>query len=131
MAPQLRIARPVSNLARTVDMYCRGLGCRVLASFDDHDGFDGVMLGYPDAGYHFEFTHCREHPVQPGPTKEDLTVLYIGEAADWNAACSRMIAAGFNEAEPFNPYWKVRGRTFEDPDGYRVVLQKCDWPDFA
>ncbi len=131
MAPQLRIARPVYDLARAVDMYCRGLGCQVLASFEDHDGFDGVMLGYPDAGYHFEFTQCREHPVQPAPTKEDLTVLYIGEAVDWKAACSRMIAAGFNEVEPFNPYWKTRGQTFEDPDGYRVVLQNGEWPDVA
>jgi hypothetical protein len=25
--------------------------------FEDHAGFDGVMLGEPGAPYHFEFTH--------------------------------------------------------------------------
>lgn len=28
----------------------------------------------------------------------------------------------------FNPYWDQRGKTFEDPDGYRVVLQNASWP---
>ncbi len=28
---------------------------------------------------------------------------------------------------PSNPYWDKLGRTFEDPDGYRVVLQNADW----
>ena len=42
-----------------------------------------------------------------------------------------MIEVGFTEVEPFNPYWKTRGRTFEDPDGYRVVLQNDAWGDGA
>ena len=28
---------------------------------------------------------------------------------------------------PFNPYWDRSGRTFEDPDGYRVVIQRASW----
>jgi hypothetical protein len=27
----------------------------------------------------------------------------------------------------FNPYWDRDGVTFEDPDGYRIVLQKAAW----
>jgi uncharacterized glyoxalase superfamily protein PhnB len=65
--------------------------------------------------------------VVPAPTAEDLAVLYIRDTADWTVACARMIDAGFTEVEPFNPYWKKRGRTFEDPDGYRVVLQNDAW----
>lgn len=127
MTPQLRIARPVSNLARSVEMYCSGLGIQVLASFEDHDGFDGVMLGCPGSRYHFEFTFCRAHPVAPSPTAEDLAVFYLPDAAEWRDACARMVAAGFVEAVSFNPYWETRGRTFEDPDGYRVVLQNAEW----
>ena len=26
-----------------------------------------------------------------------------------------------------NPYWDVRGKTFEDLDGYRVVLEQAEW----
>jgi len=29
----------------------------------------------------------------------------------------------------FNPYWDKNGKTFEDPDGYRVVLQRASWPE--
>jgi hypothetical protein len=38
-----------------------------------------------------------------------------------------MLEAGFSEVEPFNPFWKERGRTFQDPDGYRVVVQQSNW----
>jgi len=121
----LRIARPVFDLERSQTMYCRGLGLRLLGRFEDHDGFDGVMLGYPSAQYHFEFTHCRSHPIAPTPTAEDLLVLYLPRRDAWHAACARMRAAGFVHVRSFNPYWERKGRTFEDADGYRIVLE-CD-----
>jgi catechol 2,3-dioxygenase-like lactoylglutathione lyase family enzyme len=127
MPIHLRVARPVSDLARSTDMYCRGLGLSVLGSFEDHDGFDGVMLGVAGASYHFEFTYCRSHPVAPAPTPEDVTVLHMPVEEEWRAACARMLAAGFKPVASFNPYWDTRGRTFEDPDGYRTVLQQAAW----
>lgn len=127
MSRQLRIARPVSDLARATAMYCRGLGLRVVGSFEDHDGFDGVMLAPDDSTWHFEFTHCRTHPVTPSPTPEDLFVLYIPVETEWEERCAAMSNAGFREVASFNPYWDVRGRTFQDPDGYRVVLERAGW----
>jgi catechol 2,3-dioxygenase-like lactoylglutathione lyase family enzyme len=81
MLHHLRIARPVTDLARTTDMYRRGLGLRVIDSFADHDGFDGVMLGVAGADYHFEFTRARKHAVRPAPTVEDLVVFYLPSAS--------------------------------------------------
>lgn len=127
MTPQLRIARPVSDLGRSTQMYCRGLGLTILASFRGHDGFDGDMLGGPGSSYHFEFTHCDAHPVAPTPTAEDLVVLYIPQRSDWLASCGNMLSAGFKQVASFNPYWEARGRTFEDHDGYRTVLQRAMW----
>jgi len=127
MPYHLRITRPVSHLARTADMYCRGLNLRVIDQFENHDGFDGVMLGEPGAAYHFEFTQSRTHPVRPTPTVEDLAVFYIPSAAEWEETCARSLAAGFKEVTPFNPYWGASGRTFADGDGYRVVLQQGKW----
>ena len=127
MLHHLRIARPVSDLTKSTGLYCQGLGLRILASFKDSDGFDGVMLGVPDSGYHFEFTCCRTHPVAPSPTAEDLIVLYIPLEAEWEARCASMSAAGFIQVPSFNPYWDLSGRTYEDPDGYRVVLQQTEW----
>lgn len=124
----LRLARPVSDLSRSEEMYCRALGLEVLGRFADHGGFDGVMLGLPTAPYHFELTRSRLHAVRPAPTPEDLWVFYVPEERGWRSACIRMEKAGFVEVEPRNPYWAERGRTFVDPDGYRVVLERADWP---
>ena len=112
-------------------MYVAGLGLKLLGSFEDHEGFDGVMLGGEGLDYHFEFTHCRTHPVAPRPTAEDLVVFYIPNAAEWKITCENMNTAGFRRVESFNPYWDARGQTFEDPDGYRIVLQNAAWENRA
>jgi hypothetical protein len=127
MSHHLRIARPVSDLSRSTAMYCAGLGLSVMGSFEDHEGFDGVMLGQPGSDCHFEFTRCRNHPVKASPTKEDLAVFYMEALHQWEAACRNMLAAGFEQVSSFNPYWDRCGRTFEDHDGYRVVLQNARW----
>ena len=127
MKCHLRIARPVTDIARSTAMYCAGLRLRVLGSFEDHDGFDGAMLGSSATNWHFEFTHCRTEPVLPNPTKEDLTVFYIEDRGEWEGTCKSMLAAGFRQVASFNPYWESTGRTFEDPDGYRIVLQNAAW----
>jgi catechol 2,3-dioxygenase-like lactoylglutathione lyase family enzyme len=124
---QLRIARPVSSLERSVALYTRGLGLSEIGGFRDHEGFDGVMLGKPELDCHFEFTYCRAHPVTPAPTPEDLIVLYLPDSDEWRRTCASMLEAGFCEVPSFNPYWRGRGRTFEDHDRYRVVLQQEEW----
>ena len=126
-AAQLRVARPVTDLERTRGMYMRGLGLALLARFEDHEGFDGVILGVPGAGYHLEFTHCRHHAIAPAPTVEDLLVLYLPDAAEWRAACARMLDAGFAPVAAFNPWWDRGARSFADDDGYRIVLCNAAW----
>ena len=92
--PILRVARPSDDLDALLPFYQRGLGLKILYRFEDHDGFDGVMLGAPGAGFHFEFTHCRGRTVVPTPTVEDLVVLYIPDAPEWSSTCARMRDAG-------------------------------------
>jgi hypothetical protein len=106
-------------------MYCAGLGLEVLGHFEDHEGFDGVMLGTAGMQYHFEFTSCRLHPVKPTPTVDDLAVFYMPDPGDWQRACEKMLKAGFLQVASFNPYWDKTGRTFEDHDRYRIVLQNA------
>jgi catechol 2,3-dioxygenase-like lactoylglutathione lyase family enzyme len=127
MPTQLRVARPVTDLVESVAMYTRGLGLEVLGSFEDHDGFDGVMLGIRGESVHFEFTFCRAHPLRPTPTNEDLLVFYLPEVEAWERRCHSLLACGFREVPSFNPYWARNGRTFEDRDGYRLVIQRAAW----
>jgi hypothetical protein len=56
-------------------------------------------------------------------------VFYLPDAKEWRVAVEQMIEAGFDPAPAFNPYWDREGLTFEDPDGYRIVLQRSAWPD--
>lgn len=125
--PILRVARPSDNLEALLRFYEQGLGLAVLYRFEDHDGFDGVMLGREGAPYHFEFTRAHGHAAGRAPTPDNLLVFYLPDADDWKTAVRRMQDAGFEPVPAFNPYWDRDGVTFEDPDGYRIVLQKAAW----
>ena len=124
----LRVARATNQLAEVVRFYRDGLGFEVVGSFQGHDGFDGAMLGHPGAGYHLEFTHRRGEQVGRAPTEENLLVFYLPERREWETALSRMVAQGYEPTKSTNPYWDQRGVTFEDPDGYRVVIENAAWP---
>ena len=124
----LRIARATDHLQEVVSFYRDGFGFEVVGSFEDHDGFDGVMMGHPGLPYHLEFTQQRNHVAGRAPTEENLLVFYLPDFSDWQSAIERMRAAGYQPVRSNNPYWDRRGKTFEDPDGYRVVLQNANWP---
>ena len=124
----LRVARPTDRLDDVVRFYSQGLGLEVLGSFQDHEGFDRVILGSPGEPYHLEFTRKRGHRAGRAPTQDNLLVFYLPDPARWQGAVERMRAAGHEPVPAFNPYWDRSGRTFEDPDGYRVVLQNASWP---
>ncbi|MEO0929858.1 MAG: VOC family protein [Pseudomonadota bacterium] len=123
----LRIARPTDDIEALKPFYINGLGLDILYEFTDHDGFDGLMLGHPGSPYHFEFTKSAGHAAGHAPTKDNLIVFYLPEKRKWQRAVERMEKAGFAPVASFNPYWDLAGRTFEDPDRYRLVLQNAAW----
>lgn len=124
----LRVARPTDDLAPLLRFYCEGLGLQVLGEFRDHADFDGVMLGLPDMPYHLEFTVHRGHRAGGAPSAEHLLVFYLPDPSAWAHAIARMEEAGYAPVPAFNPYWDRQGASFEDPDGYRVVLQNAASP---
>ena len=123
----LRIARPTDNMEEIIKFYRDGLGFEVIASFEDHEGFDGVMLGHPEHSYHLEFTHHRGHSAGKAPTQDNLLVFYLPDEDEWLRGVNRMLECGYEPVMSYNPYWDVKGKTFEDADGYRVVLQQASW----
>ena len=125
--PTLRVARPSNNLDSLLRFYEQGLGLTLLFRFENHEGFDGIMLGRPGAPYHFEFTCAHNHTAGRAPAQDNLVVFYLPDANEWKAAVERMHDAGFQPVPAFNPYWDRGGVTFEDPDGYRVVLHQSAW----
>lgn len=126
--PQLRVARPSSDLDRATRFYTQALGLELLAAFVDHARIDGVILGHPSWPYHLELTRRRDEPLVPCPTDEDLLVFYLPDRSHWKAVAQRVRDFGASSVPSSNPYWNERGITFEDPDGYRVVLENAAWP---
>lgn len=124
----LRVARPTNQLKPLVNMYAKGLGFKILGTFENHQGFDGILLGHPDMPYHFEFTHHHGTTVPPAPTQDNLLVFYLPLKEEWQQRCAAMTQAGFKSVKSYNPYWDMNGKTFEDIDGYRVVLQNTESP---
>ncbi|KAJ3577925.1 hypothetical protein NPX13_g2640 [Xylaria arbuscula] len=128
-AAHLRSARPTDSIQSLLPFYVDGLGFEVKLSFSGHEGFDGVLLASSASGsYHLEFTQHATHRAGRAPTPDNLLVFYIPEEALYRSAVARMRTAGFEPVESFNPYWDRCGTTFEDPDGYRVVLANMRSP---
>lgn len=127
MAPILRVARPTDDIDALLKFYQQGLGLTLLFRFENHNGFDGIILGHESAPYHFEFTRAHHHRAGRAPTQDNLLVFYLPDQSEWQATIARLQAAGFNPVPSFNPYWDIAGKTFEDPDGYRIVLTKTIW----
>jgi catechol 2,3-dioxygenase-like lactoylglutathione lyase family enzyme len=115
---QLRVARHTERLEQLVVFYRDGLGLPEIGRFESHDGYDGVFLAVPGTETHLEFTAGGGH-APPAPHPESLLVLYLGDERAVREVAARL---GHDPVAPANPYWAEHGLTFEDPDGFRVVL---------
>ena len=124
---KLRVARATDDIAALIPFYRDGLGFDVLHRFDSHENFDGIMFGNAAAPYHLEFTCAQGHVAGRAPTLDNLLVFYLPDRSEWLAAVCRMETAGFAAVPAFNSYWDRSGKTFEDADGYRVVLYNEAW----
>lgn len=96
----------------------------VLASWENHAGYDGVVLGLPGSETQLELLHhVQGSPASPSGA-EDQLVLYLSSRAGAEEIAARCVSAGFAAVEPENPYWDGRALLVPDPDGRLVVL---DW----
>jgi catechol 2,3-dioxygenase-like lactoylglutathione lyase family enzyme len=117
---QVRVARPTRDLERATAFY-RLLDLPVIASFEDHAGYSGVVFGLPDASRQLELV--AHEGEAPAPTAEDQLVLYLGSAQAVARAVERIRADGFEPRPAANPYWAEHGAiSFVDPDGYWLIL---------
>lgn len=119
---QVRIARPTDQLDAVTTFYRDGLGLEQVDEFRDHGGYDGVMFGLPGRQYHLEFTRHVSGSRCPAPSTDNLLVLYIPDPGELKGMRERLEALGHRAVEPGNPYWRGQSVTYEDPDGWRVVL---------
>jgi len=120
---QLRVARHTERLDEVVAFYRDAIGLPEVGRFDDHHGYRGVFLAVPGTKAHLELTAGGD-PGGPIPHPESLLVLYLGDDESVQRVVARL---GVDPVAPANPYWADHGLTFEDPDGFRVVLVPEPW----
>jgi hypothetical protein len=124
----LRIGRPTDHLEEITKMYVDGLGFEIIGGFDGHNNFSGRMVGFPKHHYHLEFTTHTKEQSRRAPSLENLLVFYLPNDSEYKNALKRISNSGFKKVNSFNPYWEGAAQTFEDLDGYRVVINNGESP---
>jgi catechol 2,3-dioxygenase-like lactoylglutathione lyase family enzyme len=121
---KLRVAHPTSRLDDIHHFYADVLRLPVVATFNDHDGFSGVVFALEPETAELEFT-VRE-PADPVPewSSETLLVFYQPDQTAYDCVVGRLTAAGTAQVASSNPYWERGGSTWLDPDGRRVVIYR-------
>jgi hypothetical protein len=77
-----------------------------------------LIARYPRFSRRFSASECEEIAQSTD----------LPDRVEWQAAVDRLLGQGLRPVASFNPYWDNHGKTFADPDGYRVVLQNAAWP---
>ena len=127
---KIRIARPSTNLEKVKNFYCEILGFKLLGSFENHEGFDGIMIGHPKSNYHLEFTYNKFHQIQLQTTEEDHLVFYISNKSDWVKLTNQIESKGISPIGSSYPYWDRNGKTYKDPDGGHEQRSELIFIDF-
>jgi len=118
---QFRIARHTHSLKVMVDFYCGILGLRVLGSFKNHSGYDGVFIGQEHQNWHLEFTVSHDKPTHTFD-EDDALVLYPSTMEEYYEMASR-ISKNSKTIRTKNPYWLNNGVAVKDPDGFIVIVR--------
>lgn len=117
----LRVARHTGQLDQMVRFYTEVLGFGVLGSFQNHEGYDGVMLGHGQAGWHLEFTQS-PRKASHHFDKDDLLVFYPASLEEYYLVLERLQKYKIGQIMPENPYWIDNGIMIADPDKYKIVI---------
>lgn len=120
---KFRRAQHTSDLKKIVDFYTHLLGMVILGEFHDHDGYNGVFLGFDYSNWELEFTE-NGATLDRTSDPDDLLVFYPKDQIEFNVIRDRVYKFQIPLFEPTNPYWKINGICILDPDGFRIVISR-------
>lgn len=118
-----RYARHTADIQILQKFYTEVLGFQVLGSFTNHQGYDGVFLGFPDKDWHLEFTQNEDLP-QSIFDEDDALVFYPSQLEDYEGISKNIVNFKAKTFLPKNPYWRENSLCFEDPDGFKIIISK-------
>lgn len=123
---KFRFARHTNDLEKIKNFYTNVLGLEVIASFENHDNYNGIFIGKPNSDWHLEFTQSNEI-VEFHFNEDDSLVFYPEEISEYNQLLENIQIQNISIIKAKNPYWNENGKMILDPDGYRIIISnlKC------
>ena len=116
-----RYARHTEDLLRMELFYTRVVGLDKLGEFENHQGYNGIILGLAGIDWQLEFTTSSQKP-QRKFDDDDTLVFYLRTEDEFIGARKRIADSGVSTEIPRNPYWSANGIMISDPDGHHVIF---------
>ncbi|MCG8574065.1 MAG: VOC family protein [Flavobacteriales bacterium] len=116
-----RYARHTNQLNKLTHFYTQVLSFEILGDFKDHDGYNGIFLGLPEALWHLEFTESDEG-VNQQFDEDDILVFYPESPEHYEQLIQNIQTLNIPFHTPKNPYWQSNGKLIKDPDGYNIII---------
>lgn len=116
-----RYAKHTTDLIKIEKFYTEIVGLEKLGSFENHDNYNGLFLGYSNSDWHLEFTTSPDLP-KSNFDEDDILVFYVNSSIELDKIKERLKLNGIPLETPKNPYWKENGIMISDPDNYKVVF---------
>jgi catechol 2,3-dioxygenase-like lactoylglutathione lyase family enzyme len=121
----LRVARHTDDLEKIKSFYIDVLGFELIGSFENHNDYDGIFIGKPNLGWHFEFTKSGKKANHVSD-EDDIIVLYPETIQEYNQLVSNLSEYSVSILSSKNPYWNnteaTGAKMFPDPDGFRIII---------
>jgi len=122
-AVMFRIVRPTNKFQTITDFYQTGVGLEQISSFENHSGYNGVMLGLPGQPYHLEIIEREGGDANINYNKDNLLVFYFEDLTAITNIESRLNGMGYPTLPAKNPWWNDHGAVYiEDADQWGIIL---------
>jgi catechol 2,3-dioxygenase-like lactoylglutathione lyase family enzyme len=122
---KVRFARKIADLKTARTFYEKIIGLKLLAEFEDHDGFSGLVFG-SHAGGDWQVELVTKRETEAASCACEL-VLYC-DRDEFDRISRRIVEDNIRTLRNENPYWETRGAlTIADSDGNIVVVVPGDW----
>lgn len=118
---KFRRAQHTPDLREIIAFYTSILGFSVLGEFTNHDGYNGVFLGFEEENWELEFTEDGIEPIH-SRDEDDLLVFYPTSKKQFETIVQTIQSTQLKVYEPKNPYWKIHGIYIKDPDGFGIIV---------
>lgn len=116
-----RYTRHTMDLQKITSFYTDVVGLAILGSFKNHDGYNGIFLGFKERDWHLEFTFSDDKPHHTFD-EDDALVFYVYSEMEILVIQKRLERLGIQTEQPKNPYWAQNSMMISDPDGHKIIF---------